>query len=130
MLFRSDGRTTLTGEVLADVHKYIDRVRAQNLLLSEARIFETTIRRNIKLAEAPGFGKTIYEYDAMSNGAEDYWSLTAELMRVLSGDADADQPQHDEVAPSATATETPTQPQDTAPAEAPVTQTSTNAAGS
>ncbi len=78
-----DGRTTLTAEVLADVRDYINRVRHENMLLTEAQIFETAIRRNIKLAEAPGFGQTIYEYDNTSNGAEDYRNLTQELLAML-----------------------------------------------
>ena len=37
-----------------------------------ARVFRPAIRRNIKLAECPSFGKTIFEYAADSNAAEDY----------------------------------------------------------
>jgi hypothetical protein len=38
------------------------------------------IRVNVKLAEAPSHGKTIFEYDASSNGAKDYASLAGELL--------------------------------------------------
>ncbi len=39
------------------------------------------IRYNVRLSEAPGFGETIFEYDASSPGAEDYETLAE---RVLS----------------------------------------------
>ncbi len=42
--------------------------------------FKTLIRENISLAEAPGFGKTIYEYKSDSYGAEDYFALSKEIL--------------------------------------------------
>jgi chromosome partitioning protein len=44
------------------------------------KLFETTIPRNIKLAEAPGFGQTIAEYDRFSKGARSYKSLAREVV--------------------------------------------------
>ena len=75
-----DGRTTLSSEVLADVEKFFSQASAADALLAGARVFETRIRRNIKLAESPGFGQTIFEYAPGSNGAEDYLALTAEFL--------------------------------------------------
>lgn len=49
------------------------------------RLLRTPIRENVALAEAPGFGKTVFEYQAISNGAADYWALVEDLRvgRVL-----------------------------------------------
>lgn len=43
-------------------------------------VFKTRIRQNVKLAEAPAAGKTIFEYDPASNGALDYLALTDEVI--------------------------------------------------
>jgi chromosome partitioning protein len=44
------------------------------------RLFETRIRRNIRLAEAPSFGQSIFEYAPGSAGAEDYRLLADEYL--------------------------------------------------
>jgi hypothetical protein len=46
---------------------------------SGGRVFDTKIRRNIKLAESPSFGLTILAYEPSSNGAADYRSLAKEV---------------------------------------------------
>jgi chromosome partitioning protein len=46
----------------------------------EGKVFKTLIRENISLAEAPSFGKTIFEYRPDSHGAEDYLSLCKEII--------------------------------------------------
>lgn len=43
-------------------------------------VFDTRIRQNVSLAEAPGFGKPIFQYDNNSIGAQDYQSLTDEIL--------------------------------------------------
>ena len=43
-------------------------------------IFKQSIRLNVKLAEAPSFGRSIMEYDASSNGAKDYMALAEEFI--------------------------------------------------
>ncbi|NDK55508.1 ParA family protein [Pontibacter fetidus] len=43
-------------------------------------IFKQSIRLNVKLAEAPSFGRSIMEYDATSNGAKDYMALAEEFI--------------------------------------------------
>ncbi|MBC5991855.1 ParA family protein [Pontibacter cellulosilyticus] len=48
----------------------------------EERIFNSQIRLNVKLAEAPSFGKSILDYDASSNGAKDYKALAEEFLAV------------------------------------------------
>jgi len=47
------------------------------------KIFETKIRDNITLAEAPKAGKDIFAYDANCHGAKDYWQLALELENLL-----------------------------------------------
>lgn len=42
-------------------------------------IFKSQIRLNVKLAEAPSFGKSVLDYDASSNGAKDYKALAEEF---------------------------------------------------
>ena len=44
------------------------------------KVFQTEIRVNIRLAEAPSFGKTIFEYDPTSTGANAYQRLTVEVL--------------------------------------------------
>ncbi len=75
-----DGRTTLSSEVLADVESYFARTARDDPLLQRVQVYRTRIRRNIKLAEAPGFGQTILEYAPSSHGAEDYELLAEEFL--------------------------------------------------
>jgi chromosome partitioning protein len=46
------------------------------------RLFSTRIRRTIRLAEAPSFGQSIFDYAPDSHGAEDYAALAAEVERA------------------------------------------------
>jgi len=43
------------------------------------KVFDTIIPRNIRLAEAPSFGKVIYQYDRFGKGASAYKSLAKEV---------------------------------------------------
>jgi chromosome partitioning protein len=47
------------------------------------RVFETRIRRSVKLREAPAFGKTIFHHAPESAGARDYLGLASEVMTRL-----------------------------------------------
>ena len=51
---------------------------------AKARIFSTRIRRNIKLAECPSFGKSIFAYAPSCHGAEDYAALAQEVLGASS----------------------------------------------
>jgi chromosome partitioning protein len=51
----------------------------------QAKIYETRIRRNIKLAEAPSFGQSIFDYAPKSTGAMDYAGLVAEVLMAEAG---------------------------------------------
>ncbi|HLU38289.1 MAG TPA: AAA family ATPase [Planctomycetota bacterium] len=64
-----DLRTNLTAEVLAEIERHFGRFLARSF-----------IRSNVKLAEAPSFGRTIFEHAPDSNGAQDYLAFAAELL--------------------------------------------------
>ncbi|AMV20019.1 ParA family protein [Planctomyces sp. SH-PL14] len=50
-----------------------------------AKVFGTRIRRNIKLAEAPSFAQSIFEYAPGSSGAQDYGNLVTEMLSAEPG---------------------------------------------
>jgi len=64
-----DLRSNLTVQVMQEVKK-----------LLKDKVYETVIPRNIRLAEAPGFGKSILAYDKNSKGAEAYEKLAKEFL--------------------------------------------------
>jgi chromosome partitioning protein len=74
-----DGQTRLASEVAQDIDAFFQQKHTQPTVWSNAQMFQTKIRRNIKLAEAPSFGRPIFEYDSNSNGAEDYRCLAGEI---------------------------------------------------
>lgn len=51
----------------------------------QSAVFKTEIKVNIKLAEAPSFGKTIFQYDWNSTGSEAYQSLAKEVIQRTKG---------------------------------------------
>lgn len=72
----------LSGEVSYEVEQFLIEGRTQDVPWSKAISFDTTIRRNIKLAEAPSFGKSILDYAPGSAGAADYSVLAEEIMKM------------------------------------------------
>ena len=72
--------TRLAAEVVDDLRGFLDEARGTSCPWADARIFRTAVRRNIKLAEAPGYGQSIFEYAPSSNGAWDYAAIAAELV--------------------------------------------------
>jgi len=79
LLCMFDSRASLPNEVKADIEKFLNNARGTNCAWAQARILPIHIRRNIKLAEAPSYGKTIFEYEPNCHGAEDYEKV-AELI--------------------------------------------------
>ena len=77
-----DSQTKLSAEVVSELHSFIEQAKGQNLPWSEARVFKSRIRRNIKLAESPSFGQTIFSYGPTSNGALDYRLLASEIAQM------------------------------------------------
>ena len=70
LLTMFDRRTNLSYQVAEEAEKYF-----KNL------VFKTTVPRNIRLSEAPSFGKPILLYDATSTGAQSYFNLAKEIMK-------------------------------------------------
>lgn len=75
LLCMFDTRASLPNEVRADIEQFLEAARGTDSAWAQARIIPTYIRRNIKLAEAPSYGQTIFEYEPNCNGAEDYWKV-------------------------------------------------------
>jgi len=80
--------TRLAGEVGEDLAGFITAARGTNVPWSRAKIFDAKIRRNVKLAEAPSYGQSIFGYAPRCNGAEDYLALGDELMAHLAAMSD------------------------------------------
>ncbi|MFO0893755.1 MAG: ParA family protein [Phycisphaerales bacterium] len=66
--------------VLEEIQTQLEQYRGSGLPWSDCRVLLPPIRRNIKLAEAPSFGKTIFEYAPQCPGAADYRALAAGLL--------------------------------------------------
>jgi chromosome partitioning protein len=75
-----DTNTRLAVEVSQDVDDFFRNARGQSTPWATAQTFQTRIRRNVRLAEAPSFGKSIFQYAPESNGAEDYRRLAEEIL--------------------------------------------------
>ena len=74
-----DSGTRLAAEVTADVQEFFDRQTARPGPWAGAKCFTTKIRRNIRLAEAPSFGRSIFQYSPDSHGSTDYAQLSLEV---------------------------------------------------
>lgn len=79
-----EASTRLAGEIGRDVGAFLGDGGGHggHPAWRDARLFETRIRRNIRLAEAPSFGQSIFDYAPESNGAEDYAALADEVDRA------------------------------------------------
>ncbi len=64
-----DARNALSGQVISEVKKHFGNY-----------VFESYIPRNVRLAEAPSFGKTVFEHDRWSKGARSYKALAKEVI--------------------------------------------------
>ncbi|MBW3628269.1 MAG: ParA family protein [Gemmatimonadetes bacterium] len=69
LLTMYDGRLTLTREVEEEAERYFG-----------SKVFRTRIPRNVRLAEAPSFGKPALMYDLASPGAQAYLALASEVI--------------------------------------------------
>jgi chromosome partitioning protein len=75
-----EATTRLSQEVVCDLEGYLEKNRATTAPWARAKIFATRIRRNIKLAESPSFGQSIFAYAPKCPGAEDYTALAREVL--------------------------------------------------
>jgi chromosome partitioning protein len=69
LLTMYDARLNLSRQVAADAREYFG-----------AKVFQTVVPRNVRLAEAPSFGKPIMLYDVLSIGAQAYMAVAKELL--------------------------------------------------
>jgi chromosome partitioning protein len=67
----ADYRTNLTKEVIQETRNYF-----------KDKVYETVIPRNIRLTEAPSFGKPVALYDKDSLGAQKYEELCKEILGI------------------------------------------------
>jgi chromosome partitioning protein len=70
LLTMYDARLRLSNQVVEEVRKHFQDM-----------VFETIVQRNIKLSEAPSFGKPAITYDAESKGAVNYLNLAREILQ-------------------------------------------------
>jgi chromosome partitioning protein len=70
LLTMFDQRTNLAHQVAAEAERYF-----------ETLVFKTMVPRNVRLSEAPSFGKPILLYDATSAGARSYFKLAKEILK-------------------------------------------------
>jgi chromosome partitioning protein len=71
LLTMADYRTNLTNEVIQEARNFF-----------KEKVYQTVIPRNIRLTEAPGFGKPIAIYDKTSIGAQKYEDFSNELLGI------------------------------------------------
>ncbi|MEI6527692.1 MAG: AAA family ATPase [Planctomycetota bacterium] len=84
--------TRLAAEVSNDIEEFLKASAAQSPVWASAKFFQTKIRRNIRLAEAPSFGQSIFDYAPTSNGAEDYMALAREILNASNSTLCSDLP--------------------------------------
>jgi chromosome partitioning protein len=70
LLTMYDGRLNLSRQVADDVRKYFGD-----------KVYKTSILRNVRLSEAPSYGKPIILYDAVCSGADNYMNLATEILK-------------------------------------------------
>jgi chromosome partitioning protein len=70
LLTMYDDRTNLSRDVADEIRRHFG-----------AKVFETVVPRNIRLAEAPSHGLPIFQYDIKSRGSEAYLALAREVLR-------------------------------------------------
>ena len=75
-----DAATKLAQEVVNDLKTFLDKSRGANVPWADAKVFDTRVRRNIKLAECPSFGTSIFRYAPSCPGAVDYAALANEVI--------------------------------------------------
>lgn len=90
VLCMQDAGTRLAHEIGRDVAAFFAGAEGGHPAWSGGRLFAARIRRNIRLAEAPSFGQSIFDYAPDSHGAEDYAALAAEVAQAAAVGRTAD----------------------------------------
>lgn len=70
-----DGRTNLSADVMQELQNHFPH-----------GVFKAMVPRSVRLAEAPSYGKTIFEYDNYSRGAQSYLAMAEELLARVAGE--------------------------------------------
>ncbi len=70
LLTMFDARTNLANQVAGEINEFFDK-----------KVYKSVIPRNVRLSEAPSFGKPIIDYDPKSRGSEEYLALAKEVMQ-------------------------------------------------
>ncbi len=71
--------------VVEEIHSHLESFRGTDVPWRHCQLLQPPIRRNIKLAEAPSFGKTIFDYDSKCPGAEDYRRVAQSIVAMWKG---------------------------------------------
>ena len=74
-----EGQTTHAQEVVSDLERFLESQRQLAVPWRDARVYRPAIRRNVKLAECPSFGQTIFEYAPWAPGAIDYRKVAEQV---------------------------------------------------
>ena len=82
VLCMHEKNTKLAREVVDDLQGFFDASRESDVPWKNCVIFEPPIRRCVKLAEAPSFGQTIFDYEPDCAGAKDYAKLAQSVIAV------------------------------------------------
>jgi chromosome partitioning protein len=82
VLCMHEASTRLATEVVDDLRGFLSDARDKPVAWAGARIYPVPIRRNIKLAESPSYGQTVFDYAPRSNGAYDYAKLAEDMFGV------------------------------------------------
>jgi chromosome partitioning protein len=80
LLCMHDGSSSHARAVISEIEEQLGRFRAADVPWSGARVLHPPVRRNIKLAEAPSFGQTIFDYAPRCPGADDYRDIVRSLL--------------------------------------------------
>jgi len=74
-----EASTRLAAEVVEDLKGFLASARTTPVPWADAVVYDSFVRRNIKLAEASSYGQTVFTYAPRSNGALDYADLAHEI---------------------------------------------------
>lgn len=86
LLCMHEGQSSHGKAVVEEMRTHLEQYRGSGLPWSQCEVLMPPVRRNVKLAEAPSFGKTIFDYAPTCAGAGDYRALAAVLLERWAND--------------------------------------------
>ncbi len=81
LLCMHERQTTLAREVVADLDEFFEGARDQKVPWRDCRVFRPFVRRNVKVAEAPSYGQTVFDYAPWCAGANDYRRIAEQVIK-------------------------------------------------